>query len=155
NTGVDDSAYLSSLIDEIKARYTVDPKRVYFVGHSNGGFMSYRMACDHADQIAAIGSLAGAMWADTSKCKPSQPVSVLEIHGTADADVLYNGSVGGKYPDAVTTVEDWATLDGCSLMPDNSAPPLDLDSSLMGAETTVQRYTQGCKAGGAAELWSI
>ena len=51
---VDDSAYLSKLIADISAHYTVDPKRVYFFGHSNGGFMSYRMACEHADKIAAI-----------------------------------------------------------------------------------------------------
>src|SRR5262245_36815191 len=53
-TGIDDSAYLSSVIEEIKAHYSVDPRRIYVTGHSNGGFMSYRMACDHADQIAAI-----------------------------------------------------------------------------------------------------
>src|SRR5262249_37764283 len=64
-SAVDDVGYLMSVIHEIEARYTVDPKRVYLVGHSNGGFMTYRMACDHAETIAAIASLAGAMWLDT------------------------------------------------------------------------------------------
>jgi polyhydroxybutyrate depolymerase len=141
-SSVDDSAYLAGVIDEIVARYPVDPKRVFLVGHSNGGFMSYRMACDHADKIAAIASLAGAMWLDTAKCAPSQPVHVLQIHGTADADVAYDGSPG--IPSAQTTVQDWATLDGCASAPDTSAPPLDLDTQLPGAETTVQRWAQGC-----------
>ena len=158
---VDDSAYLLSLIDEIGRYYSVDPKRVFFTGHSNGGFMSYRMACDHADRIAAIASIAGAMYEDTGACHPSEAVHVLEIHGTSDPEVIYDGSPGtakpgdGPYPSAETSVKDWATFDGCALTPDTSAPPMDLDVKLAGAETTVERYTAGCKPGGSAALWTI
>jgi polyhydroxybutyrate depolymerase len=155
-TKVDDSAYISSLIKDIQGRYTVDPKRVFLIGHSNGGFMSYRMACDHADQVAAIASLAGAMFSNVSRCNPTAPVSVLQIHGTADETVIFDGgSFGAPYPGAKTTVTDWATLDGCSTTPDTSAPPLDLDVKLAGAETTVAKYASGCKPGGHAELWTI
>lgn len=156
STGVDDSGYLARVIKEIKARYNVDPKRVYLFGHSNGGFMSYRMACDHADEIAAVATLAGAMFADVSRCKPAAPVSVLQIHGTADQEVLYAGdTMAPGYPSAAVTVKDWAELDGCASTPDTSAPGLDLDEALPGAETRVERYAQGCKPGGGAELWSI
>jgi polyhydroxybutyrate depolymerase len=156
NAMVDDAEYLSSLITEIEARYSVDPKRVFLVGHSNGGFMAYRMACDHADQIAAIASLAGAMFADVTKCAPKAPVSVLQIHGTADTVIDYMGGMnqGHAYPDAPTTVADWATLNGCAMPPDTSAPHLDLDASLVGDETSVTRYA-GCEPGGQAELWTI
>jgi polyhydroxybutyrate depolymerase len=152
--GVDDSTYLHDLIVEIGLHYAVDPKRVYVVGHSNGGFMAYRMACDHADQIAAIASLAGAMWNDVASCSPTTSVAVLEIHGTADAVIAYGGGAisGHAYPGAQTTVGDWVTLDGCNATADTSAPPLDLDSGLAGAETTVTRYATGCRG---AELWTI
>jgi polyhydroxybutyrate depolymerase len=154
---VDDSGYLSAVIADIEARFTIDPKRIWLIGHSNGGFMSYRMACEHADQIAAIVSLAGAMPSDPSGCKPSSPVSILEIHGTADAVIAYDGSAinGHAYPSAPTTVSDWVTIDGCAATPDTSAMPMDLDSVLLGAETTVTRYAAGCKPGGHAELWTI
>jgi polyhydroxybutyrate depolymerase len=154
---VDDSAYLTGLIDEIGARYNVDPKRVFFLGHSNGGFMSHRMACDHADRIAAIASLAGANFSDSSKCQPNEPVSVLQIHGTADDTILYEGGVigGASYPGAVQTVEQWATLNGCDLAPQDIAPALDLDEKLPGDETTVSRYAQNCQAGSVVELWTI
>jgi polyhydroxybutyrate depolymerase len=155
-TGVDDSTYLSSVISQIEARYTIDPKRAYLVGHSNGAFMSYRMACDHADQVTALVSLAGAMWEDVSKCTPSAPVSTLEIHGTADTTIAYDGGAisGHTYPSVPTTVSDWVTFDGCSATLDTTAPPLDLDAVLPGDETTVTRYG-ACAAGGHAELWTI
>ncbi|MFO0762252.1 MAG: prolyl oligopeptidase family serine peptidase [Byssovorax sp.] len=153
---VDDSGYLSSVIDQIKAQYTIDPKRVYFVGHSNGGFMSYRMACDHADQIAAIVSLAGATFSDDSKCKPTEPVAVAEIHGDMDETIAYGGSnvVGFTFPGAVKTTELWAAHDGCDLTTEAGAPK-DLDSGLAGAETSVAIYGKGCKPGGHVELWTI
>src|SRR6478735_3221891 len=81
---VDDSTYLAAVIDDVTSRYDVDDHQVFVLGHSNGGFMAYRMACDHADVIAAVASLEGAMTSERSGCDPSEPVSVLEIHGTAD-----------------------------------------------------------------------
>lgn len=155
-TNVDDSAYLQQVVDDIKARFNVDPRRVFFVGHSNGGFMSYRMACDHADTIAGIVSLAGAMFDDVSLCHPASPVAVLQIHGTSDATIHYEGgsvAAGHDYPAATTTVQDWVTFDGCSTTP-TAGPTLDLESTLAGSETTSQVY-DGCEPGGHVELWSI
>lgn len=157
---VDDAAYLARVIDEIEQRYAVDPKRVYLLGHSNGGFMAYREACDHADKIAAVVSLAGALWKDPAKCKASEPVAVLQVHGDKDAEVLYAGSPGtgspgnGPYPGALETTTDWAKIDGCATGPDTSPKPLDLETTIPGAETKVERWGS-CKAGGAAELWTI
>ncbi|WP_437678151.1 alpha/beta hydrolase family esterase [Sorangium sp. So ce131] len=152
---VDDSAYLRSVVEDIQARYTVDPKRIFFVGHSNGGFMSYRMACDHADLIAAVASLAGATFADPADCTPSEPVAALQIHGTADETVNYLGAtiVDAAYPGALETAQQWAEFGGCDADP-TEGPTLDLESELAGAETTTQAFT-GCDPGGHAELWTI
>ncbi|MSX92973.1 MAG: prolyl oligopeptidase family serine peptidase, partial [Actinobacteria bacterium] len=73
-TTVDDVAYLTGILDSVSAQYDVDPKRIYFMGHSNGGFMSYRMACELSGRVAAIASLAGATFLDAAKCNPSEPV---------------------------------------------------------------------------------
>jgi polyhydroxybutyrate depolymerase len=157
NSGVDDSTYLLRLIDAVAAKYPVDPARVYFVGHSNGGFMALRMACEHADRVTAVASLAGAATADPAQCRPARPVSVLQIHGTSDRTIFYEGTdtAGRKYPSAEGTVAMWRGLDGCATAPDTSAPPIDLDSGLSGAETTVSAWHEGCKSGTRAELWSI
>jgi polyhydroxybutyrate depolymerase len=89
----------------------------------------------------------------------------LEIHGTADTTIYFDGGTvvdpldgvaeGGTYPGALTTVNDWVTFDGCKSTPNTSSPNLDLVSDLAGAETTVTRYETGCKPGGHAELWTV
>lgn len=152
---VDDSAYLSLLIKEIEAEYHVDTKRVYVVGHSAGGFMAYRFACDHGDQIAGVVSLEGAMYQDPTKCSGTTPVSALEIHGTGDAVIAYNGGFIGvnAFPSAPTTVADWAKIDGCGAA-DTSGAPLDLDASLPGNETTITAYP-GCNGGTSVQLWTV
>jgi polyhydroxybutyrate depolymerase len=91
HSGVDDSGYLHEVIRQAENQYTVDPRRIFVVGHSNGGFMAYRMACDHSDTVAAIVSVAGAMYDDARKCSAAHAVSVLQVHGSADGVVPYQG----------------------------------------------------------------
>jgi polyhydroxybutyrate depolymerase len=156
HTGVDDSGYLHRLLTTVKSSYSVDPDRVYLIGHSNGGFMAYRMACEHAAEITAIVSLAGAAANDPARCAPARPVSVLQIHGTADETIRFGGgTIGGQpYPSAVATLGLWRRLDGCSDRA-TPAPPLDLESRLPGPETTVTAYRNDCREGTRVELWSI
>ena len=152
----DDSGYLRALIEEVRVQLNVDERRVYIVGHSNGGFMSYRMACDHADIVAAIASLAGATFLNPVDCLPTEPVHVLQIHGDADDVVLYNGGCFvACYPGAVQTTETWAAYNGCAIEGDTSARPIDLDAVIPGNETVITRYETDCAPGGSAELWTI
>ncbi len=152
---VDDSAYITAVIADVKAKHKVDPRRVFLVGHSNGGFMSYRMSCDHADEIAAIVSIAGATWQDTTQCKPAEAVAILEIHGTADKTIKYEGGANGTagYPSATTTVEAWAKHNGCSPKPDAAAAPTHAIVENL-APATVTSYSDGCDRNGHSELWT-
>ncbi|MEN8162874.1 MAG: hypothetical protein ABFS37_01990, partial [Acidobacteriota bacterium] len=120
-------------------------------------FMAHRLACDHADIIAAAASLGGATFADPANCRPSAPVRMLQINGTADTGINYLGGETdqGTYPGAVETTEQWAAFNQCSMVPDLSSPPLDLDSRVAGFETTVARYADDCLPGGASELWTM
>ena len=113
DSDVDDVAYLTRLIDAVKADYAIDDTRIALFGHSNGGFMSYRMAHDRSNIISAIASLAGA---DQSG-SPVNPVHVLQIHGTADTVIAYEGGNfrgGGRHPGAREDVEAWAAHNGCA-----------------------------------------
>ena len=120
HAAVDDVAYLRAVIADVSAKHRVDPKRVFVMGFSNGGFMAHRLACDAADQIAGIASMAGAAWKDPGKCKPSAHVTVLQLHGDADPAVRYEGGhVLDKgqmqpHPSAHDSVAGWAKLDGCN-----------------------------------------
>lgn len=93
HSGIDDVGFLSALIDTIAKDYNVDECRVFSTGMSNGGFMSYRLACELENKIAAVASVTGSM-TDSMQyyCQNIRPVSVMEIHGTADPTVPYNGS---------------------------------------------------------------
>lgn len=155
NTMVDDVAYLSDLVKKIGERHPVDPKRVFFTGHSNGGFMSHRLACDKPDLIAAVASLAGSTYLDPAKCAVSEPVGVLQIHGTKDDSVLYDGEMqnGVGYPSAKDTIAIWAEKNGCDPVAMEDAA-IDIDALLEGNETLVSRHGN-CKTGGAAELWTM
>jgi polyhydroxybutyrate depolymerase len=154
-TPVDDVAYLRGLIEEAIETRPVDPARVYVLGHSNGGFMAYRLACDIADDVVAVAVLAGADQLDEADCQPSEAVSVLHIHGTDDETIAYEGGPPlapgrGAYPGAVDTVARWASRNGCDATPiDRTA--LDLDAGIDGAETTVRTY-DGCPAGVDVQL---
>ncbi|MGZ4676162.1 MAG: alpha/beta hydrolase family esterase [Acidimicrobiia bacterium] len=153
--GVDDSAYISAVIADIEAHHRVDPRRIYLVGHSKGGFMSYRMACDHADVIAAFVSVEAATYDDPGKCAPSGSVAMLEIHGTGDRTIPYGGGAirGVPYPGAKETVRTWARYDGCRLQPDRPAPaPHAIEVDLPPA--TVTSYSADCRGNGHAELWT-
>ncbi len=157
NSTVDDVAYLNLVIDDVQRRHPVDPKRIFVIGHSNGGFMAYRLACEASPRIAGIVSLAGAMWKDGARCQPTQKVAILQVHGTHDATIRYDGGAifagGAEHPGAVETVSAWASRDGCGATLQSGGASLDLVTSLPGKETRVERFS-GCD-GGAVELWTI
>ena len=155
-SGVDDVAYLTAVLDDAERRYSVDPRRVFLVGHSNGAFMAHRMACELGSRISGVVALAGDVWKDGARCKPGSPVSVLQVHGERDRIIPYAGGTifggHGTVPSAPESVATWAARNGCTGGLAPTGERLDLDSRLPGAETRVERWTCGT---GAAELWTI
>jgi polyhydroxybutyrate depolymerase len=117
------------------------------------------MACDRSELIAGIVSLAGAVWADTAKCNPTEPVNVLQVHGTLDAVIKYGGGSANAgqppHPGAETTVATWGAKNHCSgAMLQSIGGDLDLVTDLAFSETQRESFT-GCPPGAAAELWRI
>ena len=113
---IDDTGFLSVLIDTIASEHSINTDRVYSMGMSNGGFMSYRLACELSDKIAAIASVTGSMSTNQiSSCNPSNPVPVMQVHGTSDPTVLYNGGFGIEPIDDV--VSFWVNLNNCNPEP--------------------------------------
>ncbi|WP_190242570.1 extracellular catalytic domain type 1 short-chain-length polyhydroxyalkanoate depolymerase [Hymenobacter lapidiphilus] len=114
--GPDDVGFLGALIDSLSAKYRVNQQRLYSTGMSNGGFMSYELACRLNSRIAAIASVTGSMIAShLDACTPVRAVPVLEIHGTADATVPYQGN--GNFVPIPDLVAAWAQRNGCNPTP--------------------------------------
>ncbi len=153
---VDDGEYLLSIINAVSKKYNVDQKRIYVMGHSNGGFMTHHMACMYADRIAAVASFSGATYFNSASCKPSKPISVLQIWGTDDETISYNGGqiFNNSYPGALATISAWAKLDKCSAKLIKTSQKLDLEAKISGAESAVAYY-HGCSAKTRVELWTI
>lgn len=148
----DDSTYLADLVVQSAAVANVDPKRIYVVGHSSGGFMAYRLACDHADLFAGMVSIAGAA-DDTTTCTPAAKISVLQVHGDIDGSVGYGGGsfgIGYDYPGAVESVAIWAGYNGCAATAAAGAGRTVITTN----DTAVTAHGT-CPAGAAAELWTI
>ena len=158
-TYADDVGYLRGLIAETERHFTVDRKRVYVIGHSNGGYMAHRLAGDASDIIAGIASLAGVPLLPGMSDRPTEPVNILQIHGTADGTVPYADHVPSNpnaplIPGAVHTIEIWADYNGAHNPVTDAAPSMDLDLDVAGLDTVVTRY-QNYPPGGAVELWTI
>lgn len=152
----DDAGYLAALIDDVAGAWPIDRAAVFAIGHGNGGNMAYRLACDRADAVTGIVVVAGGAGIDPAACAPGRAVSVLHLHGTADAEFAYTG--GGPFqmapgaPGAVESVTRWVGHDGCDAAR-ASDPAIDLDVAIPGAETRRERF--GCAPPMAVELWTL
>ncbi len=111
---VDDVGYISDLIEQAKQTYNIDPKRVYLIGHSNGGFMSFRLACEASSLFTAIISFAGWTFADPADCEPgTPPVSVL-VCSRDRRRPRYPTMVSRTFAQALwPSVESFAAAAGC------------------------------------------
>ncbi|MEK7441675.1 MAG: PHB depolymerase family esterase [Chloroflexota bacterium] len=146
---IDDVKFISALIDEMQTKHKIDSKRVYVTGISNGGMMSYRVACELADKVAAIAPVAGAL---NVECKPSQTISVIAFHGTSDQHVLYAGGKPKVQADNHERVDQsveyaisfWVKQNGCGITPQKNEKG-----------NVVSEIYSGCKNNTGVALYTI
>lgn len=153
-TGVDDIGFLSALIDTISANYNVNQNKIYSTGMSNGGFMSFTLAGQLSNKITAVASVTGTMSILQIPANTlTIPMPIMQIHGTADGTVNYNGDTYFLSVDdvlnywighnncnvtpVVTPVPDINTADGCT------AERYDYINGDNGAEVVHYKITSG------------
>jgi polyhydroxybutyrate depolymerase len=153
--GIDDVGFLVALAGKLQNEHGIDPGHVFATGMSNGGFMANRLGCDRAYVFAAVAPVAGTL-GDGVACNPSRPVAVLEVHGTADPLVPFDGGTmrgRGGTSDIVSApamAERWRTADGCQ-----GAPAAETLPS-MGDGTVVHRFAStSCAAGTAVVFYQV
>lgn len=146
---VDDVKFISDLIAYLVGKYSIDPQRVYVTGISNGGMMSYRLACELSDKVAAIAVVAASMPAIMPRnCNPSRAVPVIMFSGTDDPLMPFNGGeigkvggqgLGGKVNSVKETVDFWVKRNRTKLRPEITTLP-DVDPK---DGTTVSKKIYG------------
>jgi polyhydroxybutyrate depolymerase len=145
---VNDISLVRAIVADLQTLAEIDPQRIYGTGMSNGGILSHRLGCEAADLFAAIAPVAGTL--NFSPCNPSQPVSVLIFHGTADQHLPYNGGVGPEsrvgvdFASVQESVDFWTTFNAC-----NSQPQTETFADIQ------HQVWSGCRDGTAVELYSI
>ena len=106
---VDDVGFTAALLDQLTEEYNVDERRVYATGMSNGGYMSFLLACQLSDRFAAVASVTGAMTPQTyAACAPTHPTPVLQVHSTSDPVVPFTGAIWSTPID--TVLKYWVTF---------------------------------------------
>jgi polyhydroxybutyrate depolymerase len=156
---VDDVAFLKALVEVVTASHPVDRGRVYATGMSNGGFMSYRLACDAAGTFRAVVAVVAGLSADLGpQCRPARPVSVAVMNGTEDPLVPWAGGAvsamgikRGETWSARRTYDRWIELDACKTRidePERNVAPED-------GTTVVVHRAIDCAAGSQVRLYEI
>jgi len=140
--GADDVGYARSLAAALSETLCIDERRIYSTGMSNGGFLSYRLACEVSDLFAAIAPVAGVLGVPVESCNPERPVPVMHFHGTQDNLVLYQGGGATGSPGVVETVSGWAERNECG-----SEPTVTFQEDPVTCETW-----SGCGDGGEVVL---
>ncbi len=122
-SNIDDVNFISSLLDSLSESYNINQSRIYSTGMSNGGYMSFLLACQLSERIAAIASVTGSMTPQTyNLCNPQRPIPVLQIHGTKDRRVPYKGNP--KWTLSINKVlEYWINHNNCDTSPSEMSFP--------------------------------
>lgn len=159
NSGTDDVGFLTRLIASMSSQYQTDPRRVYLLGHSNGGFMTYRMGCELSQSITTLVSLAGTMAeSPASACAPTTPINVIHVHGTADDVIRYNGGqvlVFPRYASAEATVDFWSKRNRCAQESLLGESYDFVDEGELPGIDTASIDSKSCADGTEVRLWKI
>ena len=114
----DDVDFINEVIDLVSKKESINQNRIYSSGMSNGGFMSYHLACNLSSRIAAIASVTGSMSKETlENCSPSHPTPILQIHGALDVTVPFNGDSTINMESIDNVFNYWTTYNSCDPIP--------------------------------------
>ena len=112
NSSTNDIGFIANLIDSLKQTYNIDTTAIYSTGMSNGGFMSYELACQLSERIAAVASVTGSITTSyLALCNAQHPMPVMQIHGTNDGTVDYNGTF--IFEPIESVINYWIQFNNC------------------------------------------
>lgn len=139
---IDDVAFVNALLDDLAKVAKIDPRRIFATGMSNGAIISYRLASELSERIAAIAPVGGPMGTDT--CNPKRPVPVIHFHGTDDQFAPFKGGRGQKSVTGINffsvahSINCWVKANGCRMEPVIVKEKPKVDDG-----TTIVRQTYG------------
>eukprot|EP01043_Picozoa_sp_COSAG02_P029836 COSAG02_NODE_1875_length_10575_cov_19.141848_3_plen_338_part_00 len=167
-TRVDDVAFARALVTAVDAVVPINRSRVYSTGFSNGGFMSYRLACEASDTFAAVAAVSAVLAnrpnlamgsTQMFSCSPQRPVPILHIHGTKDELVTYTGNPLFGWPPVEQCIHSWAGRNSRSSRPPQAVETFHNQSMRSNQSVRCVSYNAGmanvtqCTIDGGTHAW--
>ncbi len=154
STQTDHVKYITSIVEKMISYYRVNPSQIHLFGHSNGGFMVHRMACDAPELFESFASFSGVTFLDPQKCKKKSPLKMLHIHGTVDNVILYDG-IENLYPGARKTAKRWVDRNGCHPKVKRSQNKIFYYKPYNKSFVTKEENWRDCNKNTSVSLWTI
>jgi len=160
--GIDDVGFIRAVIEDLSKRMSIDRKRVYATGMSNGAMMAYRLAAEAPGLVAAIAPVSGSMVLMDFHSK--HPVPVIHFHSVDDPRALYNGGLGPPFPGTATRnlhppVEEqlakWIAVDGCRGTPTVAKKLIGKAGTPDQGNTATKLVYSPCTTGSNVVLWKL
>jgi polyhydroxybutyrate depolymerase len=122
-TRANDEKFVAEILEDMQKKFSIDEKKIYATGFSNGAMFVHQIGCDISDKFAAIAPVSAPYWSFPSKCNPSRPISVIYFHGISDPCAPYYGgasqcesgisNAGREFPSVNQTIEMWKSKMNC------------------------------------------
>ena len=138
SAAADDVRFTADLLDQLEKDLCIDPSRIYATGKSNGGGFVALLACRMPDRIAAFAPVSGAFYPQSGPCNPSRPAPILDLHGTGDDTIPYQGEPSKGLPSIPDWVTGWAQRNGCTGQPAVRTQHHDV--------VQISEWTRACRA---------
>jgi polyhydroxybutyrate depolymerase len=118
----DDIGFISELLEKLKSELSIDSKRVYAAGFSNGGQLAYKLANRFPNKFAAVSAVAGVL--QDFPFDPSRKVPIIHFHSYPDSTAPFYGGfsdapfIDFEFPSVDSTLLLIANNYNCGLIKD-------------------------------------
>jgi len=158
--GIDDIAFIRTLVNTVAHAYLIDAKRVFAAGISNGGIMTYRLGCEASDIFAAIAPVAANLAEPLAACSPQHPISVMQVNGTKDPFISVDGgecckvvpwAPGGRLLSIRDSLSRFLRKNACQETPMSETLPASINDG-----TAIEKQVfPGCGSGADVVLYLV
>jgi polyhydroxybutyrate depolymerase len=103
-----DVGFINALLEKLKMELSINHRKVYATGFSNGGQLAYKLANRYPNKFAAVSAVAGVL--QDFPFNPTRKVPIIHFHAYPDSTAPYYGGfsdaplINLKFPSVDSTL---------------------------------------------------